>query len=925
LRGEDFLAEVFLMGIKSWRDVIEPHPDVASGRYKQAEFAADLGQVVRGEGNIEYGDALEFFSRTYLTDGLKILLVETLKRLSDGSGNPVIQLKTSFGGGKTHSLLALYHLFGGKIRAEQSSVIREVLNAAEISFLPKVHTAVIVGTWENPLRTTLWGEIAMQLARSTGKPELYELIRENDEKRISPGIELLKKLFDEAGACLILIDELVAYGRKLDEGKIESGGTFENLLSFIQELTEAAKAAKKSAVIVSIPESDDEIGGELGRKVLKKIEKHVGRVEFVWTPIKPQEGYEIVRRRLFKPCRDDSAREKVCAAFFSMYVNNANDFPYESRQNTCREKLLACYPIHPKIFDYLYNKWTSLEGFQKTRGVLRLMASVIYYLWTNNDTSALIMPGNIPINFSPVRDELIKLLGGNWDAIINAEVDGEDSKPQELDSQNSRFGRLTAARKIARTIFMGTAPSGNRKGDVRGIPENEIRFGVVQPQEVESIAVYNDALTNLKTNLYYLYSLDGRFWFSVNPTLRKLVEDKREQISDDDIVYEIEARLKNWKKDGKFKAVNTCPKSSEDIPDEQKSRLIILSPKYTGAEAIEQGRGILEFHGKIPRKWKNMLLFMAADAEKLRVLKDIVRDYLAWTAVNKDKLNLNLDALQQEDAESNLKLAKENFAMKLSQAYCQIFAPETSEDNKLNFPTLYVAKIDCTKEDNISVASEKFIREEKLLESLGCEALRQSLNKYLWKDKDALDLNKLWEYFASLYYLPRLVEENVLINAVRKGVASKTFAVAEKFEDGKYINLKFGDVACDKIYPEYLLVKAEVAQEQLNIKDEPAIEIEDTDKNTDNDIAIDFDDYTPPLPKHFSMDVELDNVRYVKELKEYVDEIASLLMNLPNSKTSIHVAINISVPEGISQDLIDVIKENFNTLKISEEHFRFEP
>lgn len=263
--------------------------------------------------------------------------------------------------------------------------------------------------------------------------------------------------------------------------------------------------------------------------------------------------------------------------------------------------------------------------------------------------------------------------------------------------------------------------------------------------------------------------------------------------------------------------------------------------------------------------------------------------------------------------------------MKLSQAYCQIFAPETSEDNKLNFPTLYVAKIDCTKEDNISVASEKFIREEKLLESLGCEALRQSLNKYLWKDKDALDLNKLWEYFASLYYLPRLVEENVLINAVRKGVASKTFAVAEKFEDGKYINLKFGDVACDKIYPEYLLVKAEVAQEQLNIKDEPAIEIEDTDKNTDNDIAIDFDDYTPPLPKHFSMDVELDNVRYVKELKEYVDEIASLLMNLPNSKTSIHVAINISVPEGISQDLIDVIKENFNTLKISEEHFRFEP
>ena len=916
--------------LKSWRDVMEPHPDVARGRYRQAEFAADLGQVIRGAGGSEYTEPVEFFSRTYLTGGLKTLLVETLKRLSDGNGNPVIQLKTAFGGGKTHSLLALYHLFGGKIRAEQSSTVREVLNAAEVSFLPKVHTAAIVGTWENPLQKTLWGTIAAQLAKSAGKPELYELIRANDKDGTSPGAELLQKLFDGAGACLILIDEIVAYGRKLRKGEIEGGGTFGNFMTFIQELTEAAKASKKCAVVVSIPESDTEVSDELGREVLHQIEKYFGRVEFVWTPITPVEGYEIVRRRLFRPCRDEQARKEVCKAFFSMYVERENDFPYESRQSNYREKLLACYPIHPKLFDYFYGKWTSLEGFQKTRGVLRLMASVIYYLWTNNETGTMILPGNIPINFPPVRDELAKLLGENWDAIINAEVDGEGSKPSELDSQDTRFGRFMSARKIARTIFMGTAP-GSRKGEVRGIDEKEIHWGVIEPREVGDIAVYNDALMKLRSNLYYLYSQDGRLWFGVNPTLRKLVDDKRGQFSDDDIEFEIEERIKNWRGRGLFKAVYPCPKNSTDVPDEQTARLVILSPKYFYVDgqknnaATEAAKKILENRGTVPRKWKNMLLFMATDAEKLRVLKEVVRDFLAWRSVNDEARHLNLDTLQKDDAESNLKSATETFAMKLSQAYCKIFVPERSEDGDLNRP-MQVEKIDCTKEDNISAASEKFISDENLLRSLGFEELRRLLDKFLWCNDDAVKLNQLWEYFATYYYLPRLVDENVLYDTVRRGVKAETFAVAEDFQDGKYLGLELGDVNCN-VSPDCLLVKAEIAREQLQIKQpEPK-------PNPDNG----SDDKTPPLPpispppitppplpKHFSMDAELDNVRYAKELKTYIEEIAAPLTNLPNAEISIHVAINISVPDGVSQEFQDIVTDNCISLGIGSENYHFE-
>lgn len=908
--------------LKSWRDVIEPHTDVAHGRYKQAEFAADLAQVVRGEGSSEYVNPVEFFSRTYLTTGLKNLLVETLRRLTSGNGEPVIQLKTSFGGGKTHSLLALYHLFGGKIQAVQSSTVREILNAAQVEFLPKVHTAVIVGTWTNPLKSTLWGEIAAQLARSTGKPELYELIRENDEKKTAPGVETLREIFNAASPCLILIDEVVAYGRKLQKGEVD-GGTFGNLLSFIQELTEAAKASQNCAVVVSIPESDAEVGDDLGRQVLKQVEHYFGRIEFVWESATPVEGYEIVRRRLFKICNDNQAREETCSAFFSMYINNTNDFPNESRQNNYREKLLACYPIHPKLFDYLYDKWTSLEGFQKTRGVLRLMANVIHCLWSQNDQSALIMPGNVPLNFAPVRAELAKYFKGNWDSIINSEVDGEESKPYELDGNNPRFGRLNAARKISRTIFMGTAP-GSRRNEMSGIEESEIRLGTIQPQDLDSIAVFNDALTKLKANLYYLYSQNTRLWFGVNPTLRKLVDDKLEKFSDDDIEFAIEQRLHTWRKSS-WSAIHCCPKTSADVVDEQNARLVILAPKYAFDDrqpdnpALAFAKTILNTRGTVPRKYKNTLLFLAADSDKLSVLKKIVREFKAWSEVINEADQLNLDRVQIVDAKSNCKSAEKNFAMKISQTYCQLFAPDNFGEADMTVLKWFFAEIDCTTEDNISVAAEKFSSSEMLLKSLGHEKLKNLLDKFIWRECDAVKLNQLWEYFTTYYYMPRLTDKSVLLETVRKGVAEKTFALSDD-EDLTH-ELKFGDISLREISPESFLVKSSVAQEQLKIKPPDPPKKENGDVGTAPSSPSTLPPPQPLLPKHFSMDVELDKTRLNKSFNAYIDEVASYLMHLPNVSVSIRLAINISAPEGIPEDLKEVVSENCQTLKVRNFYF----
>lgn len=910
--------------LKSWRDVIAPRPDVASGNYRQAEFALNLADIVRKRGLAEYIDPVEFFSRTYLTDGLKSLLVETLKRLAGSDGDPVIQLKTSFGGGKSHSLLALYHLFGG-IRAEQSDAVREILDAAEISFIPKVHTAVIVGTWENPLKSTLWGEIAAQLSRSTGKPELYEMMQENDKRGISPGVALLQKLFDEAGACLILIDELVAYGRKLSLGEIEGGGSFGNLISFIQELTEAAKSSPKTAVVVSIPESDAEIVDELGLKVLRQVEKVIGRMEFVWTPVSVHEGYEIVRRRLFNQISSQKSREDVCNAFFNMYLSNANDFPYESRSTTYREKLLACYPIHPKFFDYLYDKWTNLDGFQKTRGVLRLMAKVVYELWKNGDKSLLIMPGNIPLNFAPVRDELTKLLGGNWDIIVNSEVDGDHSKPQELDSQNARFGRLQASKKIARSIFIGTAPS-SRKGDLLGIEENELHLSTIQPQDLENIAIYNDALTKLKSNSYYLYSQSTRIWFSVNPTLRKMVNEKRDRFSDDDVEFEIEKKLATWHKGRNlFKSVHICPVDTNDIIEEQAGRLVILSPKYIYDDrlknnpAIEFARKILETRGNIPRKYKNTLLFLAADKSKMDVLKKAVREYKAWSEIKAeaDAEQLDLDRSQLKIVDDNIKTTKQTFDMKISQAYCRIFSPDTFGDEDTKNLKWFVEEIECTTENNISVASEKFNRSEKLLDSLGSEKLKNLLDRFIWRDENFVNIKQLWEYFTTYYYMPRLIDVSVLLETVKKGVKTKAFALAKTWQDGECIDLQFGDNFSGQVSLENFLIKKSFAEEKVKPENK-----EDTAENKQPETPPKIEVEKEILPTYFSMEVELDKTRLNKNFNTYIEEVVSNLIDIPNVEVSVKLNVIVSAPEGIPTNKKEIVSENCNVLKVK--NFNFE-
>ncbi|MDO4839969.1 MAG: DUF499 domain-containing protein [Desulfovibrionaceae bacterium] len=944
-----------------WRTVIQPHPDVAQGRYRNAEFAADLAQVARGEGSFEYRDPVEFFARTYVTEGIKNLLVQALQRVTGNGGEPVIQLKTAFGGGKTHSMLALYHLLRGKVPAEKMPNVQSVLEEACVSSLPPVHVAVLVGTALNPAKGknpqnlpgitihTLWGEIAAQLVLSTGNPLLYDFVREADKKGVSPGSEAMTGLFNACGSCLILIDELVAYAKRIYGVNNLPAGSFDNFISFIQELTEAAKASKSSLVVASIPESEIEVGGEAGRIALEAIEHHFGRMEAIWKPVVANEGFEIVRRRLFLDCQDTAARDLVCNEFSNLYRENPADFPVEAKEVEYKNRLIACYPIHPEVFDRLYEDWATLERFQRTRGILRLMAAVIHELWMANDAGLLIMPGSLPLSEPSVRDELTRHLPDGWNSVMDKEVDGKNSLAWQQDKGNSRYGSILASRRVSRTIMLGSAPS-VRQQNVRGIETARIRLGTVQPGE--QIATFNDALGSLQSRLAYLYtnSSQNRFWYDTRPTLRKTMEDRASQFSQAEVENEIENRLKRLRKREPFAGVHICPASSLDVPDEQAVRLVVMRPadsfteNYSGCCGMKAIQDIFEHRGQTPRSYKNMLVFLAPDQVSLSDLQQDVRHLLAWQSIRNDSLELNLDAAQNQETATSLKRCNDIIEMRMKETWCWLVMPEMPQPG-LPDVDWKSTRMSGSSGDLIENAGQKLLDDENIITKWGPALLVMELDNFLWGEQDCRQIKKLWEEFCKYCYLTRLASYAVLEQAVQDGVAGKEcFAYAEGHSDGRYIGLRMGEKA--DVDKNGFLVKLSAAQKQLqeeaearkkdnsgtNGPDQPGQTGSSSGSSTGTGTNPATPDPTPTTPTgnggtpkptpepqstHFFLSAPLDNTRINKEIQTILEEVIFPLTSESGVTLSMKFEVEADAAAGFSKGTVRAVSENCQSLKLN--------
>ncbi|MBN8477381.1 MAG: DUF499 domain-containing protein [Burkholderiales bacterium] len=948
-------------GLKPWREVATPHKDVASGRYQQAEFAADLWQVHLGEGTDEYRDPVEFFRRTYLTESLKRLLAGAVLRMAGKGGDPVVQLQTNFGGGKTHSMLALYHLFSGRKPTELAGV-DGVMTEAGAKALPAVRRVVLVGNKISPgnpsvksdgtLVRTLWGELAWQLGFAAGgikeAKKAFARIAADDEKATSPG-DALRELFNAYGPSLVLIDEWVAYARQLhDQGDLPAGG-FETQFSFAQALTESAKLAKNCLLIISLPASDTatsphaqaddvEVGGERGRTALARLRNVVGRVESSWRPASAEEGFEIVRRRLFEPLTDPAQfkdRDVTARAFADLYRTQQQEFPPDCREPGYESRIKSAYPIHPEIFDRLYGDWSTLVKFQRTRGVLRLMAAVIHSLWEKGDRNPLILPANITIDDPRVQFELTRYLPDNWPPVIEKDVDGPHSLPLRMDAELPNLGKYHACRRVARTIYLGSAPT--QAAAHRGIEDRRIKLGCMMPGE--SPAVFGDALRRLAGVATYLYQDGPRYWYSTQPTVTKLAEDRAEQLKrdSDKVVTELDRRLRaDLRKTGDFDRVHAMPQSGQDVPDDMDARLVVLGvdhpySKDTGSPALKAAKAIFESRGNSPRLFRNALVFLAVDQTRLQELDEATRRFLAWESIVAEREQLNLDAHQLKQAETQKAAADSAVTARVPEAYQWLIAPvQGKPQDEIKWESYRL-----TGQDALAVRVSKKLRHEELLvTALAGTRLRMDLDRVpLWRG-DHVALKQLAEDFARYVYLPRLKDTEVLIGAVRDGLGlllwqQDSFAYADGYDQaaGRYVGLRGGQtVAIASGQLSGLLVKPEVAAAQLDAERTPSRPGAGVAGSPPSPVASDEAGGKPgPAPRlaptRYYGAATLDSERVLRDAGKIAEEVVAHLVKLVGARVTVTMEIEANVPAGVPDDVVRIVTENGRTLKFTSQGF----
>ncbi|WP_029406945.1 ATP-binding protein [Thiomicrorhabdus sp. Milos-T2] len=941
------------MSLKPWREIAKPHKDVLEGTFKQSEFAADISQVVSGTATPEYQDAEKFFARTFITEGMRLLLRTVAERLAGHGGDPVIQLQTAFGGGKTHTMLAVLHLASRKVSTDKLDGIPPILDEANITELPSAKVAVIDGIKLSPsqpqnhgaiLTNTLWGELAWQLLGEEG----YAMVADSDTSGTSPGKETIRQVIEKAAPCVILMDELVAFIRQLEVGQHYKAGSFDSNISFIQALTEALKSVPNAILLASLPESELEVGGTMGQRALESLEKYFARVESVWKPVASTEAFEIVRRRLFEDAGDRAQVEGISRQFSDFYRANSTKFPLETQSNVYYERLCQSYPIHPEVFDRLYEDWSTLDKFQRTRGVLQYMAVVIHRLWNDNNQDALIMPGSIPLDDSVVRNKSIHYLPQGWEPVLEKEVDGSRSEPFDIDGRDTRFGSVQAARRAMRTIFLGSAPSNNAQG-VKGVNIEHILLGCAQPEQ--TTGVFEDVLNRLRDKLHYLYAEHDRFYLDTRPNLRREMESRKQNIND---LQELQPLLKErvsrvFGRNHSFAGIHVFTPSA-DVPDDYGNgpRLVVLSPSqaYSRGEsnqAYSAAEEILRNRGEQPRQKQNRLIFFAADYDVVNRLKDAAKTYLAWRSIDRDvsegKLDLTMSL--KKVAERNTAGAEQSLNQIVREAYKWLICPV--EDFIKGKPELTWESVSVSPAATnlISEIETKLREEEWLISDWSPVFLKRLLEQWYFKDSSEVNALKVWQDSCNYLYLPRMTNSHVFENAIRQGLETEDFfGYAAGKDQDKYLGFVFGRNTILSIDESSILIEREAAEKyKEETKPAPVTPqpVSPTGGNTDPTSPDDHDgaktgpiqpiDPEPviaAIKNQFYGTVELDPIKAKMDFAMIMDEIVQQFTSKLGVNVSISVEIQAKLKDGFDESLQRTIKENCNVLKFSSAEFEDE-
>jgi hypothetical protein len=775
---------------------------------------------------------------------------------------------------------------------------------------------------------SLWGLIAVSL----GGWKAYEQIKASDEARTNPGSKALIPILNEAAPCLILLDELVAYARNLD------GIPYDGFISFFQSLTEAANAVPGVLVVGSLPESGAEVGNQRGREALLALEKVFGRIQSAWTPAQGTETFEIIRRRLFQELDADGvkAREQAVKAFLSFYRNNSGDFPTEVRDRAYEAQLMAAYPVHPELFRILQTDWGALEKFQKTRGLLKMMAQIVYRLWRDGHAAPMILPGDVPITDDKVRTNVLLPIANGYDAVIAREVAGDLSKPAQIEARSPSVGKNKAVTRAATALFMATSPHGSTN---KGMEIARLRMACAVPGEQPS--QFSEAIRRLGENAAYLYSAGENYWFSPIASLNQEAEDRAKALSAGEVEAEIVTliRAEERHRGTGFLRVHGAADDPLGIEDAYEAALVLLPPsawqrgRDPDTPAMKLAADIVEHKGPGQRRNRNRLAFLAPDQAALEDIQNVVRKKLAWASIVRDARGLlQLPPAQEDDAKKKfadqetaaINAVRRGWKHLLLPQEVHPGSPDAARGFDLELVTLSNRAHD--PEPLAQLAWKKCETDGLIVSRLG--VLDNDLDKVWQITQPHLSVRQLRDWFAQFPYLSKLRDPQVLAKAISEALAraDAKYAIADRFDDakGEYVGLQLGRLVDVSLNSDMVLVRREAAIVQLaKHAPEPDTSGDGSDGPTDTVIV-----HPPPppdarrQPRRFYAKVALDPNRPTPQVSNIAQSILSELDRVRGTKITLTLDIDAETAEGFPEDVESVVRDNATSLQIKD--FGFE-
>lgn len=767
--------------LKPWTQVVIPHQDIRDGNLDNAVFAASLSAVVRDDQNCPqvYKDTRSFFGATYLTRELKQLFVDVLKGLSGQGGDRVLQLRTPFGGGKTHSLVSLYHLTRHREELQGIPELETLPNPGEvqvISFIGldmDVTTGVEVAGGRKIF--TPWGYLAWQI----GGESTYQLVAEQDQKRVAPGNDIWRRLFSTQPT-LILIDELLVYIENAMGLQVGNSNFGRQVLTFMQKLTEVVRDLPKVVMVYSLQASVQEAVGNEG--LLSVLDKLVSRIDAKKEPVSGDEVMRVIQKRLFDNVGDITTIREVAQQQAELYrrfrqgyaETNRDKQEIESEANLLAERIEASYPFHPDLLDLMYNRWGSLPSYQRTRGALQFLAKVIYSLWQTNDPAWLISPANIPLQDGDVKQAFFSQVGERnaYDAVFSADLTGRRAKVKLVDnriaSDAPALTQLKVGTRLATAIMLYSF--GAKGGEERGVMEQEVACACLDPQLDRMMLT--SALKDLRDELLYLHFVGKKYRFETKPNLNKLIAEQESKLGSDEVLELVRRSLEEGLQGSKVKVV-LWPNESGKVSDRlTQLQIIFLAPEWTekSPQAIqEEVMQWVEYRGKDKREYKNALVFVVPNGVYMDKARASSRTVQAIADLIKEQKKYKFS---EEDVEG-LTTKKQNAEQELSSALRRLYAeiilpiPDREGTNPLRLET-----IDLQSHLN---TSQKWL--ERILDALKNHVFDSlTVNKLvsltgLSSEKPYLQGKELVAYFFKFPDYPKLLGDGALKTTILQAIA----------------------------------------------------------------------------------------------------------------------------------------------------------